>query len=161
MCAYFSILCMKLSLLLRVVTYNDSRARPPSNNSTSSPSAVMGLSRCSKTLSCLSTGMPCGWIKCSESWSEVVRFLFCLSVLHVMHTHIHICVYKPCKGRFPVLTLRGLFPSYEGGHFDSGVVPALRGPSWDETQVHMEHLPVHWIRRGAGPAAGNSKKKSA
>ena len=45
-------------------------------------------------------------------------------------------------------------PSYEGSHPDPGLVPALHGPSGDEAPVHLEHLPVHRVRRGAGPAAG-------
>lgn len=37
---------------------------------------------------------------------------------------------------------------------DPALVPTVRRPAGDEAQVHVEHLPVDRIRRGAGPDQG-------
>lgn len=46
------------------------------------------------------------------------------------------------------------FTSDQSGAADPALVPTVCGSSGDETQVHVEHFPVYWIRRRAGPDQG-------
>lgn len=44
--------------------------------------------------------------------------------------------------------------SHPSGSADPALVPAVCRPSGNETQVHVEHFPVYWICRRAGPDQG-------
>lgn len=48
--------------------------------------------------------------------------------------------------------------SYHSSCFNPAMVPALHGPSGDEAAVYLEHLSVHWICRGTGPAEGDDQR---
>lgn len=44
--------------------------------------------------------------------------------------------------------------SHQGGSAHPALVPPVCRPAGNETQVHVDHLPVDWIRRRAGPDQG-------
>ena len=47
-----------------------------------------------------------------------------------------------------------LLSSHEGSTSDPALVPPVRSPAGNETQVHLEHLPVHRVRRRTGSDQG-------
>lgn len=52
------------------------------------------------------------------------------------------------------LTRHPLVPSDEGGHPHPAVVPALPGAHGGAAPLHLDHLPEHRVRGGAGPGQG-------
>lgn len=57
-----------------------------------------------------------------------------------------------------VMTKCFLFLSNQSGPADPALVPSVCGPAGDETQVLVEHLPVDWICRRAGPDQGEATR---
>lgn len=76
---------------------------------------------------------------CYDIW--VKYFLYC-----------YVMCSPHCNDLWPSVLLRF---SHKSGRPDSAMVPSVRGPHGDETQIYMAHLPVHRILWRAGSDKGD------